>query len=125
MALTAMDLVAKAKQQITEVSIDEGNAMLGNVVILDVREPGEFAMGHIPGAINLPRGLVEFKINDHPILKDQQDDEILVYCQVGGRSALAAETMLKLGYQKPRSLAGGYKAWLENGNEVIKDPNVC
>ncbi len=125
MALTAMDLIAKAKQQITEVSTEEGKAMLGSVAVLDVREPGEFAMGHLPGAINLPRGLLEFKISDHPIFKDRQDNEILVYCQVGGRSALAVETMLQLGYQKPLSLAGGYKAWAENGNEIIKDPNVC
>ncbi len=125
MALTAMDLVAKAKEQITEVSLEEGNNILGTALILDVREPGEYAQGHLPNAVNLPRGLLEFKINDHPTFEGQQNAEILVYCQVGGRSALAAETMLKLGYQKPRSLTGGFKAWSENGKKTIKDANVC
>ncbi|RLA18999.1 MAG: rhodanese-like domain-containing protein [Gammaproteobacteria bacterium] len=125
MALTAMDLVAKAKEQITEVSTEDGVKMLSSTLILDVREPGEFAQGHLPNAINLPRGLLEFKINGHPTFEGQQDADILVYCQVGGRSALAAETMLKLGYQKPLSLAGGFKAWAESGNDIVKDTNVC
>ncbi len=125
MALTAMDFVAKAKEQITEIAIDEANKIISSTIILDVREPGEFSQGHLPGAINLPRGLLEFKINGHPTFEGQQTAEILVYCQVGGRSALAAETMLQMGYQKPLSLAGGFKAWAESGNEIIKDANVC
>jgi rhodanese-related sulfurtransferase len=125
MSLTAMDLVAKAKEQITEISLEEANKTLSNMIILDVREPGEFAQGHLPGAINLPRGLLEFKINSHPTFEGQQAAEILVYCQVGGRSALAAETMLQMGYQKPLSLAGGFKAWVESGKAIIKDANVC
>lgn len=125
MALTAMDLVAKAREQITEVSLEEGNNILSKALILDVREPSEYAQGHLPNAVNLPRGLLEFKINDHPAFEGQQNTEILVYCQVGGRSALAAETMLKLGYQKPLSLTGGFKAWSESGNKTVKDANVC
>ena len=125
MPLTAMDLVAKAKELITEISTEEGAQLLSSALILDVREPGEFAQGHLPNAVNLPRGLLEFKINGHPAFDGQQDAEILVYCQVGGRSALAAEVMLKLGYQKPLSLAGGYKAWAESGNDTVKDANVC
>lgn len=125
MALTAMDLVAKAKEKITEISIEEGHNLLGKALILDVREPSEYAQGHLPNAINLPRGLLEFKLNSHPLFEGKQEADILVYCQVGGRSALAAETMLKLGYQKPLSLAGGFKAWTENGNNIAKDVNVC
>lgn len=125
MALTAMDLVAKAKEKITELSVEETSQLPSSTLVLDVREPGEFAQGHLPNAINLPRGLLEFKIAGHPSFEGKQDAEILVYCQVGGRSALAVETMLTLGYKKPISLAGGYKAWIEGGKSTVKDANVC
>lgn len=125
MAYNAMDLVAQAKQSITEVSANEAQPNISQMLVLDVREPGEFAQGHLPGAINLPRGLLEFKINDHPAFNGKQGAEILVYCQAGGRSALATETLQKMGYQKPISMAGGFKSWIDNGFEITKAPNVC
>jgi rhodanese-related sulfurtransferase len=115
MSLTAMDLVAAAKQHIREVSPDEASGLLGRIAILDVREPTEASAGTLPGAINIPRGVLEFQIGQHPDFKDARESEILVYCLSGGRSALAVEALHKLGYTQAVSLAGGYKAWTEAG----------
>ncbi|WP_428355985.1 rhodanese-like domain-containing protein [Methyloprofundus sp.] len=113
MPLTAMDLVAEAKQNITEISVNDARQNLSDVLIIDVREPAEFAAGQIPNAVNIPRGVLEFQINNHPIFAGQQDAKIIVCCQSGGRSALATESLHKLGYINAVSLAGGYKAWSE------------
>lgn len=113
MALTAMDLVAAAKQNITEVDAASAMKDLPKYTVLDVRSPAEFINGSIPKAINIARGFLEFKIGSHPDLQDKQDADILVYCQSGGRSALATEVLNKMGYTKAVSLAGGYQAWKE------------
>jgi rhodanese-related sulfurtransferase len=118
MPLTAMDLVASAKQHIREVDHTKAKAMLGKAPVLDVREPGEYADGCLPGAVNIPRGVLEFKIDSHPAFQNRCDTEILVYCLSGGRSALAVEALHKLGYEKAVSLAGGYKSWQEAGQPV-------
>jgi rhodanese-related sulfurtransferase len=118
MSVTAMDLVAQAKQHIREVNHAEALALLGTAPVLDVREPGEYAAGGLPGAVNIPRGVLEFKIDSHPAFQNRRDAEILVYCQSGGRSALAVETLHKLGYAKAVSLAGGFKFWQDAGQPV-------
>ncbi len=116
MPLSPMDLVAAAKQNIREVSADEARSMIGTArLLLDVREPAEFAAGHLPGAVNIPRGVVEFQIGAHPTFASAQAEPILVYCLSGGRSALAVENLQKLGYTGTVSLAGGYKGWTEAG----------
>jgi rhodanese-related sulfurtransferase len=118
MTMTAMDLVAAAKQQIREISPTEAQALLGKARILDVREPAEFAAGKLPGAVNIPRGVLEFQIGNHPTFTGAQDAELLVYCLSGGRSALAVEALQKLGYGKAVSLAGGFKSWSDAGLPV-------
>ena len=118
MAMTAMEMVAAAKQNIREVNVGEAGAMLGQALVLDVREPGEFAAGRLPGAVNIPRGVLEFQIGNHPAFQGQQAADILVYCQSGGRSALATEALQKLGFTGCVSLAGGFKAWQDAGGSV-------
>ncbi len=113
MPITAMDLVANAKQNITEITVADAQQLLSDHLVLDVREPAEFAAGKIADAINIPRGVLEFQISKHPAFADQHAVKIIVYCQSGGRSALATENLLKLGYSNAVSLAGGYKAWSE------------
>lgn len=115
MPMTAMDLVAAAKQQIREISPAEAGPLLGNAKVLDVREPAEFAAGKLPGAVNIPRGVLEFQIGNHPGFAGCQNTDLLVYCLSGGRSALAVETLQKLGYGRAVSLAGGYQAWSDAG----------
>ncbi len=114
MAVTAMDLVATAKQNITEITITDAKQVIVNQLILDVREPAEFAAGQLPNAVNIPRGVLEFQIGNHPAFSGQQNADIIVYCQSGGRSALATEALHKLGFSKAVSMAGGYKAWSES-----------
>jgi rhodanese-related sulfurtransferase len=120
MAMTAMDLVAEAKRHITEIGIDETQALLGKVLILDVREPGEYAAGCLPAAVNIPRGVLEFKIGAHPDFQERYDAKIVVYCQTGGRSALATEALQKIGYSGAVSMAGGFKAWSEGGKPIAQ-----
>lgn len=110
MTVTAQELVAAAKQQITEIDIHTAQSRLGEL-ILDVREPAEFAAGHLPGAINIPRGVLEFRIDSQPEFQGKQQAPIIVYCQSGGRSALATLVLTQLGYSQAVSMAGGFKAW--------------
>ena len=112
MSVTAQMLVQAAKQEIREVGLESAGESLqpATTVILDVREPEEFQRGAIPGAINVPRGLLEFRIGSLPQLQDPATGT-LVYCQSGGRSALAAQTLQRMGYTNVVSLAGGYAAW--------------
>ena len=119
MTLTAMDLVAAAKQQITEVDVAQAKTLITKSLVLDVREPGEFAAGSLPGAINIPRGVLEFKIDSHPAFQGKQNEDILVYCLTGGRSALAVEVLQKLGWNKTVSLAGGFNGWKQADEEVV------
>ena len=115
MAITAQDLVAAAKQQIKEIDIKTAQNQLDSSLILDVREPAEFAAGHLPGAVNIPRGVLEFKIDSLPDFQGKQQAAIVVYWQTGGRSALAAQALNQLGYEQAVSMAGGFKVWSENG----------
>lgn len=120
MALTAADIVAEAKQHTRELEPPEAREWLGKARILDVREPTEYAAGHLPGAVNIPRGVLEFKISEHEAFQGGKSAPILLYCRTGGRSALAAHTLLKLGYEGAASLAGGYTAWVEQGGATEK-----
>ncbi len=117
---TAHDLVLAAKTQCTEVSVqDSQTALLSADVIIDVREADEYAAGHLSGAINLPRGLLEFKLSSTPAL-EKRDLSVVLYCKTSGRSALAAITMQAMGYINVVSMAGGYDAWVEAGRPVVK-----
>lgn len=120
MSLTAMDLVAAAKKNIKEVDVASAKSDFSKYIVLDVRAPGEFVSGSLPGAINISRGVLEFKIESHPDFQDKQDADILVYCQTGGRSALATEVLNKMGFSKAVSLEGGYQAW-QKSNEVTDE----
>lgn len=110
MAVTPHDLVVEAKSQIREVSCDEAQALLGKRVVLDVREYDEFAAGHLPGAINIPRGVLEFKIGMVPEAAPR-DAALLIYCRTSGRAALSAVQLHRLGYTDVISMHGGFDQW--------------
>ena len=114
---TSADLVAKAKTRIKEINPQELQQRLGRVQIIDVREPEEFKSGHLPGAINIPRGLLEFKVDGHPAVSDRET-AIVLQCQGGGRSALATVSLQELGYRDVVNLAGGFAAWKAAGLPV-------
>lgn len=115
----AHDLVLEARAQIHEVALVEADAAIrAAAVLLDVREADEFHAGHIAGAINIPRGLLEFKISADPELC-ARDLNILLYCKTGGRAALAACALQAMGYRQVQSLAGGLDAWLAAGKAQV------
>lgn len=120
---TAQDLVAAAKAHITEIPLSGAPAALAQAeLVLDVREPDEYAAGHLPGAINIPRGLLEFRLGSAPAL-DRRDLKVLLYCKTSGRAALAAATMKEMGYLDVQSVAGGFDAWQAAGLPVSRpDP---
>lgn len=109
---STQELVAEAKQHITEVTVATAKQLLaeGNIVLVDTREESEFAAGHLDAALLLPRGVLEFKIANVPELADKSK-AVLLYCRSGNRSALAARVMQQLGYTNVLSMAGGYEAW--------------
>lgn len=115
MAKTGTDLVNEAKQRITEVDVDAARAALDapDTIFVDVREPNEYNLGRVPGALPLPRGTIE--VRGEAMLP--RDKTIVVYCGGGSRSALAADTLQTMGY-KVRSLKGGYRAWVEGDGPI-------
>ena len=116
-AMSANDLVTAATQSITTVTLAEAKDLLGKpgVVFLDVREVNETVQGTVPGAVNIPRGMLEFLVANQLPDKDAQ---IVVYCSLGGRGALAAETLGKMGYKNAVNMKGGYDAWVVAGKPV-------
>lgn len=130
------EMVWEAKADIIEITHEELRKKMedGNLrILIDVREAAEFEAGYINQpdeddeypypetfTVNIPRGLLEFKIGSEDYWNDElwvdmppQDEEIVIYCQTGGRSALAAFALKQLGYEKVYSLLGGYRIWLD------------
>ena len=117
---TAHDLVAQAKTTIHEVALQDAEAAIQQAdVLIDVREADEFAAGHLPGAVLVPRGLLEFKLSGTPALSSR-DMKVVLYCKTSGRAALAALAMQNMGYLNVTSMAGGYDAWAAAGKPVVK-----
>jgi rhodanese-related sulfurtransferase len=112
-------LVADAKKNIIEMSPAEAatKAKTGEAVIVDVREQDEWDEGHIPRAIHLSRGMLELEIEEKA---PDRNAAIICHCGGGGRSALAAESLQRMGYKNVRSMAGGLKAWKAAGLPITK-----
>ena len=113
-------LVAEAKKNITEISPEDAAAKLQNheAVIVDVREKDEWEEGHIPHAINLSRGTIELDIEEKV---PDPNAMIICHCGGGGRGALAAESLQKMGYKNVRSIAGGLKGWKAAGLPTVSE----
>ena len=117
---TSHDLVSAAKEKINEVSVTDAKAACQKAdIIIDVREPEEYAAGHLRGAVLVPRGVLEFKIANLPAINGA-DTNIVLYCQSSGRGALAAKSLAELGYTQVLSINGGYDAWVEAGMPIVK-----
>lgn len=112
-------LVAEAKKKITETSPQDAATKLksGEAVIVDVRGQDEWDEEHIPGAIHISRGMIELDIEEKV---SDPNAMIICHCGGGGRSALAAESLQKMGYKNVRSMAGGFKAWKAAGLPTTK-----
>jgi len=121
---TRDDLLAQARKEIKIVDAERAEQMIAEGAhVLDVREPAEFQLGHLPGAQNVPRGVLEFKVGDHPVLTDPAAP-VLLYCKNGGRSTLAAQTLKQMGFTAIEMLAGGFDGWQGSVHEVEVDPGM-
>jgi len=122
MAKSFQDIMAEARKEIPEASPQQVNELLKNngksPVLLDVRESDEWRQGHLEGAIPLPRGFLEIKVET--AIPDK-NTPIIAYCAGGVRSLLAAKVMREMGYQNVTSMAGGYGAWKNGGFKWVQD----
>ncbi len=116
---TAHDLVAAAKEQIQEIPVSAADeAIQAADLLVDVREPDEYHNGHITGAINIPRGLLEFKFSNDEALASR-DLNIVLYCKNSGRAALSAQSLATMGYLHVQSITGGIEAWEAADKPVV------
>jgi rhodanese-related sulfurtransferase len=121
---TAAGMVADAKQRIENLTADDVSQELGtgDAMLVDIRESEErVACGVISGAVHAPRGMLEFYADaTSPYHRPEFETgrRIILYCAFGGRSALAADALQRLGYEQVAHLDGGLKAWMASGHEV-------
>jgi rhodanese-related sulfurtransferase len=120
---SAADLTNEAKARITQVTAQQTMTMQASdpsVVLLDCREPNEYNLGHVTGALFIPRGILETNIE----AVAGRDRTIVIYCASGNRSALAADSLQQMGYARVSSMIGGFrgglKRWRHRG--VVHDP---
>jgi|LSQX01.1.fsa_nt_gb rhodanese-related sulfurtransferase len=110
-----LQLVNESKKHVRETNVDEVKAKLDRgekLILIDVREESEFAKDHLPGAIHLSRGVIERDIEKNA---PDINAPLVLYCGGGNRSALAAESLQKMGYTNVLSMDGGIRAWREKG----------
>jgi rhodanese-related sulfurtransferase len=116
-AKSYQQMVSEALQTIPEVAPADLQSRLSGgeqIVVIDVREPEEFARGKIPGAHTIPRGVLEMQVDG----RLPREATVVLYCGVGGRSALAAKSLADMGYEKVENLQGGWSAWTNAGLPV-------
>ena len=109
---TFKEMIRRVRSEIREVSVEDARARADRAVLVDVREAEEWSQGHVPGAVFIPRGYLEQRIEEKIPDKEQ---EVIAYCAGGTRSALAAKTLEELGYRNVSSMAGGFGKWKEAG----------
>jgi len=122
---SALDMVKEAKKTIENLPPQKAAEEInkGNVVLVDIREAEELKQGKIAGAINAPRGMLEFYADPTlPYYKPEfkKDSRIILYCASSGRSALAAQTLKSMGYSNVAHIDGGIKAWKEAGLPLLQ-----
>jgi rhodanese-related sulfurtransferase len=122
MLKTAQELADSARAEIPEVQtaqvrtdVDKGGKL--PYVLIDVREPQEQMQGMIPGAVPIPRGVLEMQVVK---VTADENQPIVCYCGGGMRSLFAAQQLKKMGYADVKSMAGGFGAWSKGGNPVAK-----
>jgi molybdopterin/thiamine biosynthesis adenylyltransferase/rhodanese-related sulfurtransferase len=118
MTPSGAEFVRQIKGQVEEVDPAQVHDVLWNedVVLVDVRESDEVAAGKLPGAVHVPRGFLESRIDG---AVGDRSKRVVLYCASGNRSALAARTLKEdLGYENVESMTGGYTLWKDRGYEV-------
>ena len=121
MAKTYKELMDEAREAVPEVTVDDVKARLENgqrPVLLDVREREEYREGHLEGALALPRGFMEMRVEE---AVPDKETPVVAYCAGGVRSLIAARTLKEMGYTDVSSMAGGYTAWKNAGYDWVAD----
>lgn len=114
-------LCEAARAQVKEVDVHDVKQLLDEnrlPLLIDVREDHEWAKGHVPQAEHMGRGIIERDIETRV---PDKNTPMILYCGGGFRSALAAESLQKMGYQKVISMNGGWRGWNEAGYPVVKE----
>ena len=114
---TYHELLAEAKSRVREIGVKDALALSQSspdTVFLDVREPQEYNLGKIPGAVTISRGNLEKNVESLV----PREKSVIVYCANGNRSAFAADVLQVMGYSHVRSLREGFSGWVAEGGEV-------
>lgn len=119
-------LVAQTKKLIKTIDLIEFKSTVDKKdydLIIDVREPAEYTQGYVPGAVNIPRGLIEFKIWPYVGFPEKTDTgkKIILYCMSGGRCSLAAKSLQDLGFTNVMSVDMAFKSWVDAGYPVANN----
>jgi molybdopterin/thiamine biosynthesis adenylyltransferase/rhodanese-related sulfurtransferase len=112
---TYRELLQQLRAEIDEVDATRARELLESAeppLLVDVREQDEWSEGHLPGAVHIPRGNLESRVER---AAPDRTQPVILYCQAGNRSVFAAKTLEELGYESVVSLAGGYTDWKRNG----------
>lgn len=117
--------IQAAQKQVKTIGMEEYRKVVenpGGTLIVDVREPQEYAAGHVPGAINIPRGVIEFKIWNHVgyPANTQMDQPIVLQCQSGNRASLAAQSLADLGFTRINAVVMSLDDWQQSGHPFVK-----
>jgi adenylyltransferase/sulfurtransferase len=118
---TLKEMIAEARQAVPEEGPDQLQRRLksgGPLAVIDVRDPDEFRDGHIEGSTNISRGFLEFRVGG---AVPDQTTPVVLYCQTGLRSVLAAKALKELGYQQVINLQGGYQKWVQSGLPTVRE----
>jgi len=121
MPKTYKQIMEEARRDVPEVSVEDVRQRLtrdGKATVLDVREKEEYREGHLQGAVSLPRGFLEMRVEE--TVPDKQTP-IIAYCAGGTRSLIAARTLKEMGYTNVVSVSGGYTAWKNAGLPFVQD----
>jgi rhodanese-related sulfurtransferase len=125
MAKSVKEMLSDAHSVVPKITPDEARNMIAreNALVVDVRDAPEIqASGKVKGALNVSRGMLEFRADADTPYHDKsfaKDRPIILYCASGGRSALSGKVLKEMGYEKVYNL-GAFKDWAESGGEVDK-----
>ena len=117
--------VQAAQKQVKTIGMEEYRKVVespGPALIVDVREPHEYAAGHVPGAINIPRGVLEFQIWKQVgfTANTEVDRPVYLQCQSGNRASLAAQSLEELGFTHTTAVVMSLEDWQKTGNPFVK-----
>ena len=117
--------VESAQKQVKTIGMEDYRKIIdnpGSALIIDVREPQEYAAGHVPGAVNIPRGMIEFKIWSQLGFPPhtEMDRPLILQCQSGNRASLAAQSLQDLGFTQTTAVVMSLDDWQKAGNPFVK-----